>query len=111
MEVLVAAVILAIALIPMIQMFSTGGRFNTGAGKVSAAMDLAQGKLEEIKETPFKDVVTVGTKQPFPAPYDNYKYQLAVTESDNRKTVTVSVYYQEYEVEKHVSLTMDKVKR
>lgn len=110
-EVLFAVIILAVALIPMLTMFTTGERFNAGARKMSTAVNLAQGKLEELKNTPFKDITDVTPATPFLSPNAAYRYVIDVDQTGDLKTVTVAVYYREGETDRQVTLTMEKRKR
>jgi len=110
-EVLFAVIILAVALIPMLTMFTTSERFNAGARKMSTAVNLAQGRLEELKNTPFRDIADVTPATPFPSPHAAYRYAVDVDQAGDLKTVTVAVYYREGETDRQVALVMDRRRR
>lgn len=58
MEVMVAILILAIAIIPMVSMFDAGLRAALLGGNYDTARTFANEKLEETKALPFEDVLT-----------------------------------------------------
>ena len=110
-EVLVAVLILGLALVPLMSTFASGSLFATRARHEVKALNLAQSKLEEIKNLPASSVASVTSPAAFPG-NPGYSYQLSVAGGVyNLKTVTVSVYYQDGSTPKELVLTTEKLKR
>lgn len=118
-EVLLAALIITAALVPIMDAFVRGALWTAQAEDMIVALNLAQSKLEELKNRPYEyleagEPLDSGHQ---PKPFDNYpeySYRITVLESsasgsgeNNIKTVTVTVFDTATEKEL-VSLTMDK---
>lgn len=120
-EVLIAAVILAAVVIPLMASFINATRWTAEAQALLTAANLAQGKLEEVKNRRYDQVLNEPddpSKPPVPfADYPGYAYRINVSEytrddhpylKRHLKTVTATVYYETPGGQKTVSLTMDK---
>lgn len=116
LEVLVAFLILAMALVTMMNAFALGSRHNAGTSSYNTALSLAQSKMEEIKNSSFNSVDDVAltdfsTESDYSS-FSGFSYEVAVENSGlNTKTVTVTVHYSEGGVSKEVSVTTEVVKR
>jgi len=118
-EVMVALVILSILTVPLVAYFVTGNGYSATARKDIAAMSLAQEKLEEIKTRPYNSVQTEQTEPshlpiPVTGRFNNiFSYKIIVVENASRslKTATVTIYYQEQDRDRQVSLTTERLKR
>ncbi|MGQ9824078.1 MAG: type IV pilus modification PilV family protein [Desulfotomaculales bacterium] len=119
-EVLIAAVILVAVVIPLMTSFINATRWTAEAQALLAAANLAQSKLEEVKNKPFGEVQNepTGSGEP-PVPFVDYPgYACRITVSEytgddpyligHLKTVTATVFYETPGGQKTVSLTMDK---
>lgn len=111
-ELMIAVLLLCVALVPIMDLFSLSGNISAGSWFEITAVNLAQSKLEEIKDLPFADVQD---KRGIFVETPGYEYQ--VKEAPDRdypsclKSVTVSVYYNDSRGAKTVELTMEKMKR
>lgn len=118
-EVLIAFVILATTFLTVMGIFAQSARRNVDAGKHQAALALAQSKLEELKNTAYNSVPEVSTPVQFSLEsnyscYNGFTYTISVDGSSHdglNKTVTVTVFYSDGDVTKHVALTTDYTKR
>ncbi|TYP53295.1 type IV pilus modification PilV family protein [Thermosediminibacter litoriperuensis] len=113
-EVLIATLILVAAIVPLMTAFIHGARWTAESRDLITAVNLAQGKLEELKNRPYASLESgepVDPNQP-PRPftgYPEYTYRLAVIENDekNLKTITIKIY-EAATGKEVVSLTMDR---
>jgi len=84
-EVLVAAVLLAAVLAPMLGMFTTAAQGYSRGGRETVALNLARGRIETYLALSYDGLDDLpeanGPWQPCPD-YDAFEYQLAVTEYD-----------------------------
>lgn len=109
-EVTIALVIMGIVGISLLSLFVNGRTSTAAAEREVTAVNLAQGKLEEIKSTPYSRI-PVGSWGGSFASVSGYTYRVHVGVSEhNTKTVTVAVYYGDEERE-IVRLTTDVAKR
>lgn len=118
-EVLIAVLILVAAVVPLMTAFIHGTRWTAESRDLIAAVNLAQGKLEELKNRPYAKLEEGEPTDPSQAPpsfpgYPGYTYLVAVSKTDvsgagknDLKTVTVAVY-ETATGREVVSLTMDK---
>lgn len=111
LEVIVVLVIVAVALIPLLGMFTQGKQDSVAAWQRTQATALAQSILEEVKAGVFPPIATTGSVN-----IDNHKYdwEMVVTEvtgEQNLRKVTVLVNYKEFVKPKELSLTMLKANR
>ncbi|KXG76027.1 hypothetical protein AN618_16990 [Fervidicola ferrireducens] len=118
-EVLLAALIITTALVPIMDTFVRGALWTAQAEDMIVALNLAQSKLEELKNRPYDDLEAGEPldpgHQPEPFPdYQEYSYRITVSESsasgrgeNNIKTVMVTIY-DTATGRKIISLTMDK---
>lgn len=119
-EVVVAAAIIFLALIPMLQSFVLGGRYGEESRRIITALHLAQGKLEDLKNRPYSAVVNEPAYPDFADPgrsvafsgRPGYAYQVMVEEGQyNIKEVKLAVFYNDAGITRQFFLTMDKVRR
>ncbi|MGB9662205.1 MAG: prepilin-type N-terminal cleavage/methylation domain-containing protein [Moorellaceae bacterium] len=113
LEVVVSVALLLVALVPLVDYLSLSGRWVSSSRADLTALELAQGKLEEIKKKPFTEVqAEPADPQGAPLPFgDNpsFSYRVAVQQvSRYLKTVTVTVFYQDAGGYREMSLTADK---
>lgn len=112
LEVMLAVLLLGIVLAPMMNLFTISGRISASSWSEVIALNLAQAKLEEMKDTSFDGVVEQSGAFP-----DNpdYNYTISVTlDGDDPsflKIVTVTVNYGEAGGPNSVTLTMEKSRR
>lgn len=110
-EVMIALLIMGFALIPFLSALSKSRQATAVAKNDILAVNLAQGRIEEIKDLPYSIVNNMTGKDLF-AGVTGYTYQIGVVaESVYQKTVAVSVYYQGDCGERSVTLIAEKVKR
>lgn len=103
-EVVAAILILAVVMLGVSGMLYVGWLNTQRGGSSTVALNLAQEKLEEVKENPGSAVNVVGGT--FPS-VSGYTYNLSVEDQDDDglATVTVAVYYQVRSINQEVSLT------
>ncbi|GAW94136.1 prepilin-type N-terminal cleavage/methylation domain-containing protein [Calderihabitans maritimus] len=92
-ETVVAVALLAAVLIPLFNMFYTGIRGYTAAAEETILVNLAQGKIEELKAEDY-DTLTDQGPTVFPE-FAEYMYEVEVLEIDPEKKIkqiTVSAY-------------------
>ncbi|MDN5346866.1 MAG: hypothetical protein PWP65_430 [Clostridia bacterium] len=119
-EVLIAVLVLVAAIVPLMTAFIHGTRWTAESRDLITAVNLAQGKLEELKNRPYVNLEAGEPTDPNQPPrsftgYPRYAYGVAVSliavpegaNAKNVKTVTVAVYDTATGREV-VSLTMDK---
>lgn len=113
-EVLVAAVILGIVAAGLFAAYDVNKRLAAGARQKVKAVNLAQGKLEELRGVPYDDLVNILHEEDFDPPVDGFTYRVAVAEGSIAgavyKAVTVAVYYTEGGAAKQIELTMGRSK-
>jgi len=115
-EVLVSFVILTMTLVTMMNSFALGGRQNADTSRYNTALALAQSKMEEIKNSTFKNVVNIAstnfsTESDY-SQYVSFSYTVTVINSGlNNKTVTVTVSYSDEGVPKQLNITSEITKR
>lgn len=105
-EALIAAAVVAVALVPLFGLFVHGTRWTADSRHLITAVNLAQNKLEELKNARFEDVGAPPLQFQEDSTY-SYRVDVAST-GPNLKTVTVTVYYETASGPKTVSLTMDR---
>lgn len=109
-EVLVAVVILSVCLIPLLEAITAGSRTVHHSRRVLTALNLAKGKIEELKASGWEglDGVVCGRRR-FDPPYAEYEYEIAIMEDRNFprrvKVCTVTVYYRVGKMEKQIGIT------
>lgn len=97
-EIIIALLILAIGLLGVLTLFPVGMDAVGKAGNIMVATFLAQGKLEDAKRLGYDEVYKIVTteKTKFAPPYDNYEYEVLVTEDIHElelKQINVNVYW------------------
>ncbi len=111
-EVLIAAAVVAVALVPLFGLFVHGTRWTADSRHLITAVNLAQNKLEELKNARFEDISTRPDPGAPPLQFQEdstYSYRVDVASTGpNLKTVTVTVYYETASGPRTVSLTMDR---
>jgi len=113
-EVLVAVLVLIAAIVPLMTAFIYGTRWTAESRDLITAVNLAQGKLEELKNVTFEEVKNEPAVPDAPLltfdGYPGYSYRVIVSgaEGTHLKTVTVAVYYEAATGRKNVSVTMDR---
>ncbi len=121
-EVLIAVLVLTVAIVPLMTAYIHGARWTAEARDLITAVNLAQGKLEELKNRAYHSLEAGEPTDPegppgsFPG-HPEYVYRVAVFETDlsgdgepDVKTVTVAVYEAAHGADEVVSLTMDRGK-
>ena len=113
-EVVISVLLLSVVLIPLFELLVRSNLHTVEVQKSTTALYLAQSKLEQYSNTPFYDISSVN-KQTYPI---NPEYDYAVTVKETAhvggyqtKTITVIIYYLVGQVERQVSLTMEKTNR
>jgi prepilin-type N-terminal cleavage/methylation domain-containing protein len=114
-EVLVAAVILGIIAVGLLTAFDVNKRLAAGARQKVKAVNLAQGKLEELRAVPYDNLIGVTEWTYFdlsdPA-VAGFTYQIAVNEGSVAgavyKAVTVTVCYPVGAGFRQIELTMGR---
>lgn len=100
-EVLVALLILLLCAAPISTGILVCKKQVESAEKKLAALQLAQGKLEELMSYDFRDIEDIQPGAAFPEPYADYGYGVEVTgDADypaSLKIITVTVSYHESE--------------
>jgi len=121
-EVLIAVLVLTVAIVPLMTAYLHGTRWTAEARDRIVAANLAQGKLEELRNRTYHDLEAGEPTDPAEPPgvfldHPEYVYRVAVSETDlfgdeapDVKTVTVAVYEAAHAAEEIVSLTMDRGK-
>lgn len=97
-EVLIALVILAVSLLGMAGLMATTTRNNSDGGRVTEAVTLIQGKLEELKATPPARIANNGLNVVVPDPLSNVirgttytRSWMVVPDVNNTYRITVTV--------------------
>ena len=86
-ELIMVIVIVGIAIIPLIQMFTTSLKGSADAEATSIALELAQDKMDETKQLSF--AATASTSGSFASPFTAYSYQVTVSYVDQNFTASV----------------------
>ncbi|MGB9868282.1 MAG: type IV pilus modification PilV family protein [Bacillota bacterium] len=118
-EVLLATVLLVAAVVPLMTALINGARWTVESRDIVVALNLAQGKLEELKNKPYA-VLEQGEPLDPSSPagsfagYPDYAYRLEVSQIDvsgdgrrDVKTVKVVIYHAATD-RQVLALTMDK---
>lgn len=111
-EVIIAALVITIAVMGVLDLFVHAARFTTSSEQLVKAVNLGQGKLEELKYTNFDMVASQGQAQFAENP--DFSYSVDVVPSAygyDLKTVTVKVFYMDAGQDKTISLAMERAKR
>ncbi|MHB1419248.1 MAG: type IV pilus modification PilV family protein [Bacillota bacterium] len=102
-EIVVAALVLTLAIVPLMNMLELAAANTMAAGKISQALNLAQEKLEDIKAL---GAPPAGSEEEGVfASNPGYAYVLTVKPNGALKEVTVVVNFLDREREKNISLT------
>jgi len=75
-ELIMVILIVGIAVVPLIQMFTTSLKGSADTEATSVALELAQDKMEETKQLGF--AATSSTSGTFASPFTVYSYQVTV---------------------------------
>ncbi|MDH7577809.1 MAG: prepilin-type N-terminal cleavage/methylation domain-containing protein [Bacillota bacterium] len=111
-EVIIATLMIGIAVTPLLNLFAASQFHAAKAQQYLTAANLAQAKLEEIKDKAYHEVVSNSGKTPFPnQPAFTYTLSVVPGSRAGTKTVTVTVYWTSLQGEEHLTLTMEKVIR
>lgn len=102
-EVVVAILILATVMLGVTGLLYAGWQGTQRGGNSTVALNLAQQKLEEIKNDPGL-AVPVTQEEEFPS-VAGYTYKVSTVKKDRLVTVTVAVYYEVHGKEQQVALT------
>ncbi|MCG8403513.1 MAG: hypothetical protein MJA84_18235 [Firmicutes bacterium] len=113
--VLLAITVLCILVAPLSLSLVQSARQSESAIKRLTALELAQGKLEEVTSYKYEDIGPSG-RENFHAPFGSFDFVVRVTEDSAAKgikMITVTVYYPDLtaDVEKTVSVTGALAKR
>ena len=79
-ELIMIIMIVGIAIIPLIQMFTTSLKGSADTEATSIALELAQDKMEETKQLGFTAIAS--TSGSFASPFTAYSYQVTVSYVD-----------------------------
>ena len=79
-ELIMIIVIVGIAVVPLIQMFTTSLKGSADAEATSIALELAQDKMEETKQLSFGSISS--SSGTFSAPFTDYSYQVTMSYLD-----------------------------
>lgn len=92
LEVMLAALIFTVGVVSVVRLFSAGMVASGDVENVDLALNIAQKKMEEIKNTPFASLADSG---PVPAdttsPLSNFNVTVDVSEGQNPMQVNVTV--------------------
>lgn len=119
LEVLFSIVVLSIIVAPLSLSLVFSARQSENAGKRLTALELAQGKLEEMTSYSYEDIEPMGGES-FPEPYGSFDFIVQVVEDatfnasfNGLKIITVTVYYPDStsDSKKAVSVTGARAKR
>lgn len=110
-EVMAAFFIVVVTIFAALDLFVQSKRYQSRAWDVAASSFAAAAILEQIKRTPYEQVVSM-PKTAHPE-YQSLYYSVEVSPAAfyDMKTVTVSVFYAFDGEEKNVSLSMEKFNR
>lgn len=104
LEVLIAIVIFTVGIVTIVGLFSTGLVGSTDAENTTIAMNLAQRRMEEIRNLDF-DTGIVNENKAEVSGFSGFQRKVAVTEPQtDLKQVTVTVYWTSKGGEPNVSL-------
>lgn len=96
-ELILIIVIVGIAIIPLVQIFTTSLKGGAEAEANTIALELAQEKMEEIRELSFSTVSN--SSGSFKIPFTSYSYQVTVSYVDgNFSTSAPATNYKKVEV-------------
>lgn len=97
LELLVSVMILAACLVPVSACIVTIRENLQAAEREQVALQLAQGKLEEMIGQEYGTIEGTSQSEPFPPPHTGFSYSIRVTEdtdfSSGLKYITVTVFY------------------
>ena len=80
-ELIMVILIVGIAIIPLIQMFTTSLKGSADTEATSIALELAQDKMEETKQLGFAAIAS--TSGTFASPFTAYSYQVTMSYVDS----------------------------
>ena len=89
LEVLIALVIFTVGVVGITKAFNTGLFASTDSENVNLALDIAQAKMEEIKNTPFEDLSDSGPT--IDINFTNFSLSVNVAEGQNPMQVDIAV--------------------
>ena len=89
LEVLIALLIFVVGVVGITKAFNTGLFASTDSENVNLALNIAQAKMEEIKNTPFEDLSDSGPTTDIN--FTNFSLSVNVAEGQNPMQVDVSV--------------------
>jgi len=93
LEVLIALILFVLGVVVIVGLFSTGLVNSLDAEKITIAMDLAQRRIEEIRNLDFDTEIGNEAKANVDG-FPGFQRQVAVTEPEtDLKKVTVTVYW------------------
>lgn len=103
LEVLITVIILTVGIVAILWAFSAGMYATTDIENVDLALNIAQAKMEEIKNTPFANLEDSGpTADPN---FANFNVTVNVAEGQNPMQVDVTVAWQVKGGQTSISLT------
>lgn len=93
LEILIAIIILTVGVVSITSAFSTGIYASADIENVNTALNIAQAKMEEIKNTAYAGIINSGPASD--ANFTNFNITISVTESlVNLKSVNTKVEWQ-----------------
>jgi type II secretory pathway pseudopilin PulG len=111
MELILTMSLLVLGIVPVIRTMAAGTVADQVIERQIVALDLAQEKIEEIKDC--SDWTSIGSyaleRAPIDEPFSNYEWEVVIQDMDedpeNFKEITVNVYWEIKAVEQHISLS------
>ncbi len=92
LEVLIATIILTVGMIAILWAFNTGLFATTDVENVDLALNIAQAKMEQIKNTPFASLADSGPTAD--SNFPNFNLTVNVAEGQNPMQIDVTVAWQ-----------------
>jgi len=91
LEILITIIVLTLGTIALIQAFSTGLLASTDVENVDLALNIGQARMEELRNTPFADLVDSGPTAD--ATFSNFDVTINVAEDTNPMQADVTVVW------------------
>ncbi len=105
LEVLIVSLILGLVLIPMARLFLVGAGLVEDVKNHDIAMFLAQGIIENLKATPYREIKSLDGEQSL-RNHPDFKYTLKVVEEQTCfKVIQVGIIYRGAGKERNIVLT------
>jgi prepilin-type N-terminal cleavage/methylation domain-containing protein len=103
LEVLIAIIVFTVGIIIIIMAFTSGLFASSDVENVDLALNIAQAKMEEVKNTPFASLADSG---PAPDPdFSNFNISVNINEGQNPMQVDVTVSWNTKGGQSDITLT------